>query len=295
MTTYPTIGFIGLGDMGGPMARNLMSAGYPLRAYDLDSAKLDTIAAAGAVACTNIAELVMQCDIIATSLPSSSAFVQVAESELLPNVRKGQIIIDFGTVTPPETKRLAASFAQKGVDLLDVPLSGGAAGAERAQLYMFAGGEPETVEKCRPILETVGGSERLTYCGPAGSGQVVKGVNQLMMGIVEAAYLETISFGVNSGVDIDVLERAIGMEGRWRQDFNRTANRIADGKALDIGVKFRELPYFLEAAQKAGFALPITQTVFEFCDKGERVTVDDHRQAPSYWHELTKEPHTPPA
>lgn len=293
MTTYPTIGFIGLGDMGFPIARNIMSAGYPLQAFDLDRAKLDAIASVGAVACDSTAELVAQSDIIATSLPSSSAFVQVAEAELLPNVRKGQIIIDFGTVTPPETQRLAICFAQKGVHLLDVPLSGGAAGAERAQLFMFAGGEPDAVEKCRPILEIVGGAERLTYCGPAGSGQVVKGVNQLMMGIVEAAYLETIAFGVNSGIDIEILEKAIGSEGRWRRDFNQTAKRIANGKALDIGVKFRELPYFLEAAQKAGFPLPIAQTVYEFCDKGERVTVDDHRHAPSYWHELTNGSHSP--
>jgi 3-hydroxyisobutyrate dehydrogenase-like beta-hydroxyacid dehydrogenase len=117
---------------------------------------------------------------------------------------------------------------------------------------------------------------------------VVKGVNQLMMGLVDAAYLEAISFGVNSGVDIEVIAQAIGSEGRWRADFNRTARRIADGNGINVGVKFRELPYFLEAAAAGGFALPITKTVREFCDKGERIVIDDHREAPSYWHELTK-------
>jgi 3-hydroxyisobutyrate dehydrogenase-like beta-hydroxyacid dehydrogenase len=140
-----------------------------------------------------------------------------------------------------------------------------------------------------PILQTIGGPDRITYCGPTGCGQVVKGVNQLMMGLVDAAYLEAISFGVNSGVDVEIIKQAIGSEGRWRVDFNRTAQRIADGQGNNVGVKFRELPYFLQAAEEGDFELPITKVVREFADKGERIVIDDHRQAPSYWHELTKD------
>ena len=287
MAELPTIGFIGLGEMGGPMARNLLAAGYPVVGYDLDAARLAEAVAAGANPGTGAADVVRQASVIATSLPSSNAWVQLAEQEILPNVRAGQIVIDFGTVTPPETQRLAVAFAEKGVALLDVPLSGGGSGAQQARLYMFVGGNPEAVEQCLPILHTIGGQERLTYCGPAGSGQIVKGVNQLMMGLIDAAILEAISFGVNYGVDINTIKQAIGNEGRYRVDFHQTAERIARGQGNNVGVKFRELPYFLEAAQQAGFALPITQVVREFCDKGERIVVDDHRQAPSYWHELT--------
>ena len=289
MTTLPTIGFIGLGEMGGPMARNVLAAGYRVVGFDLDAARLADVVAAGATAGVSVPDVVQRCDIIATSLPSSSAWVQLAEQELLPHVRTGQIVIDFGTVTPPETRRLAARFAERGVDLLDVPLSGGGAGAQQARLYMFVGGKRATVERCLPLLHTIGGAERLTYCGEAGCGQVVKGVNQLMMGIVEAAYLEAISFGVNSGVDIETIQRAIGSEGRWRTDFHRVAQRIMDGEGNNVGVKFRELPYFLEAAEAAGFELPITNAVRQFCEKGERIVIDDHRPAPSYWHELTQQ------
>lgn len=112
--------------------------------------------------------------------------------------------------------------------------------------------------------------------------------HQLMMGLVDAAYLEAISFGVNSGVDIGVIQQAIGNEGRWRVDFHSTAQRIADGKGNNVGVKFRELPYFLQAATASGFPLPIAQAVYATCDRGERVVIDDHRDAPSYWHELTQ-------
>ncbi len=265
----------------------MLAAGYPVIGYDLDAARLAEAVASGATAGTSVVDVVRQAEVIATSLPSSSAWVQLAEHEILPHVRAGQIVIDFGTVTPPEARRLATCFAEKGVEVLDVPVSGGGGGAQQARLYMFVGGKQETVASCLPILHTIGGKERLTYCGPAGNGQIVKGVNQLMMGLVDAAILEAISFGVNCGVEIHTIQQAIGHEGRYRADFNRTAQRIADGQGNQVGVKFRELPYFLEAAQAEGIELPMTNVVREYCDKGERIVIDDHRQAPSYWHELT--------
>ena len=174
------------------------------------------------------------------------------------------------------------------VQRLDVPVSGGGDGAQRARLLMFAGGDPATFERCRPILEAVGGSETLTYCGPAGAGQVVKGVNQLMMGLGSAAYIEAMAFGVNEGVDPTVIEQAIGNQGPWRADFNGTARLVVAGAGNAVGVKFRELPYFLAAAEAAGYDLPITTAVRAYIEDGERVVIDDHRKAPSYWHELRK-------
>ncbi len=287
MTSLPTIGFIGLGEMGGPMARNLMLAGYAVIGFDLDTERLAALVDTGIETGRSIADVVRCCDVIATSLPSSSILVSVAENQILPAARHGQIMIDFGTVSPPETRRLAARFAEEGIDLLDVPVSGGGGGAQKAQLLMFVGGKQEIVERCRPILETVGGSDRLTYCGPAGAGQAVKGVNQLMMGLGNAAYLEAISAGVNEGVDINVIEQAIGSQGRWHADLSATARQIAAGDGLKVGVKFRELPYFLHAAQRAGYDLPMTKAVRTYIENGDRVTIDDHREAPSYWHELT--------
>jgi len=283
----PSMGFIGLGAMGGHMIVSLLRAGYSITGFDIDEDRRNDAVAAGAHLANTIEDVVARGQVIATSLPSSDAFVQVAEQHLLPVVRAGQTVIDFGTVTPPETRRLAALFAEKDVDLIDSPVSGGPRGARDARLYIFVGGPEEAVARCRPILEAVGGPDRLTYCGPAGNGQVLKGVNQLMMGLMDAAILEAISFGVNAGVDADVIVRAIGDEGRWRQDFNAVAQRVARGAGNDVGVKFRELPYFLREAAEQGFELPITQVVRAFCDKGERITVDDHRDAPSYWHELT--------
>ncbi len=282
----PTIGFIGLGEMGGPMARNLLRAGYPVVGFDIDSERQMELAAAGINAAVDIPDVVRRCHVIATSLPSSGSWIEVTTEQILPYVQAGQILIDFGTVAPLQTRRLAALLAERGVHAIDAPVSGGKQGAESARLYIFIGGDEATVQECLPILAVVGGKDHLTYCGEAGNGQVVKGVNQLMMGLVSAAYLEAISFGVNAGVPAEVIRDAISGDGMFRADFRRFAEQVACNAGNNAGVKFRELPYFLETASDQGFVLPITKTVREFCEQGEYIVVDDHRQAPSYWHEL---------
>jgi 3-hydroxyisobutyrate dehydrogenase-like beta-hydroxyacid dehydrogenase len=284
----PTIGFIGLGAMGGPMARNLLAAGYAVWVYDLDQARLNAVAVAGVQPAASIAALVAQSAIIMASLPSAQAFVTVAEAELLPHVRAGQTVIDFGTTTIPQTRRLAAAFAARGVAFIDAPVSGGPGGVEQRQLYLFLGGEPAVVARHMPLFEAIGGAARITHCGPVGAGQAVKGVNQLMMGLGNAAYLEAIAFGVNAGVDAAVIEQALGSSGRWRTDLHATAGQVAAGQGETVGVKFRELPYFLEAAAALGFALPLTEQLYRVCDAGERVVIDDNRPAPAFWRELTQ-------
>ena len=278
------LGFIGLGDMGGPMARNLSAAGYEVIGFDLDAERV--AACEGIRGVANTTELVAQAEVVMTSLPSSDSYVRLADDALVPDARAGQIFIDFGTTTPPESRRLAAAFAERGARLIDAPVSGGPGGAQQGGLYVFIGGEEEAVERCRPIFDIVGDPDKTTYCGPSGAGQVVKGVNQLMMGLGNAAYLEAVAFGVRGGVEAEAIHRALGDQGRWRRDLSAVADAVAKGRAEEQGVKFRELPYFLREAQDAGFALPLTEVLYAFCDKGERVARDDKRDAPSFWHEL---------
>lgn len=289
MTTLPTLGFIGLGAMGSPMLENLLRAGYPVYAFDLSEERLQGAVAAGARAEGSAGDVVSKSEWVLTSLPSSDAFVRVAEGQLIPNAWSGQLFIDFGTVTPPETRRLAALFEAEGAALIDAPVSGGPGGAERGDLYIFVGGDPALAERCGALLGVLGDPARVTYCGPSGSGQVVKGVNQLMMGLVDAAYLEAVAFGVRAGVDAEVIARALGDTGRWRKDFSGVAARVARGEGREVGVKFRELPYFLREAQERGFRLPLTETLYTYLDAGERVTTDDNRAAPSFWRQLMTE------
>lgn len=286
MSVLPHIGFLGVGAMGLPMTRSLLRGGYRVTASDLDDARLEAARAAGAEPAATLEALQADVEIVCLSLPSSDAFVQVADACLIPFARNGQVLIDFGTTTPPETRRIADRLAGRGAALIEAPVSGGPQGAEKGALRTFAAGDPAVFERVRPILETVGGMEGLTYCGPSGSGQVVKGVNQLAMGLGAAAYLEAVAFGVLAGVDAATLAQAVGGSDGWRAMVSRTAAAAAISEAEQIGVKFRELPYFLREAQAQGFSLPLTDLLYTFCDAGERVVVDDNRPAPSFWHEL---------
>ena len=132
------LGFIGIGPMGGKMARWLLQAGYPMLISDIDQQKLDAIAAEGSEVTRSNVEVVNRCDIVLTSLPLSEVWVDVAERELVPNARPGQIFIDMGTVTPPETRRLFKLFAEKGAHLIDSPVSN--TGGVNSKLHIFIAG-----------------------------------------------------------------------------------------------------------------------------------------------------------
>ena len=288
-TQRPTLGFIGLGAMGGHFARNLVRAGYRVLGFDLDEARLAAAAEGGVTPAAGLVAVLEGAGVVLTSLPSSQAWIDLAREVLAPRARAGQAFIDLGTVAPPDARRVAGALAERGALLLDAPLSGGPVGAERGACYVFVGGQREAFELLRPVLEVFGGGSgggRLTYCGPSGSGQVAKGVNQLAMGLGAAAYLEAVMFGVNAGVAPEALAAAVGDASGWRAMVAGTAQRVAAGRGTEVGVKFRELPYFLQEARERGFPLPLTERLYAVCDEGERVTVDDNRPAPSFYHQL---------
>jgi 3-hydroxyisobutyrate dehydrogenase-like beta-hydroxyacid dehydrogenase len=286
--------------MGGRMTHNLLRARRetaashgidpgPYLAFDLVSDCIQAAAVEGATPAESAADVARRADIVMCSLPSSDAFVSVAEGDLLPNTRPGQVVIEFGTTTPPEQRRLAALFAARGASLIDAPVSGWITGAETGTLFVFLGGDPSAVERCRALFAVVGDPERTTYCGAAGQGQVVKGVNQLLSGLVNGAYLEILAFAANSGVDPAIVRAAMGTGGARKQDFDRIAAEVARGGGDSVGVKFRELPYYLQEATAQGGDLPLTRALYKACDAGERIVIDDNRPAPAYWNCLTGE------
>ena len=286
----PKIGFIGLGNMGGRMAKNLHNAGYPLIGYDIDAAKCDALAATGATAGKDTPEVVNNSDVVMTSLRSSDIFCSVAEEHLIPNARDGQVFIDLGTSEVEKTRDIATAFAGKGATLIDAPVSGGPNGSETGTLRIFVGGDAAVVEKCRPILEVLGEPQYVVYCGPSGSGQIVKGVNQLAMGLGDAAFMEAMAFGVCAGVDPEAIRNVVGMGDGWRGQFDRIAKRILDGEGKTLVIKYPELPYFLAAAEASGFEIPLTKALYEFCKKGNYEMFDNmNRPSRSFWRTLIKD------
>ena len=289
-TQLPTLGFVGLGNMGSRMARNLLNAGYPLIGYDSVSEKRDALVTAGALAANNAADVAKRSDVVLTSLRSSDVFVDIAENAFLPHARNGHIFIDMGTTEASETRRLAAALAEKGATLIDAPVSGGPHGAETGTLRIFVGGEAAAVEKCRQLLEILGEPHYVVYCGPSGAGQIVKGVNQVAMGLGAAAFMEAMAYGVRAGIEPAAIRQAIGMGDGWRGQFDGIAKQILDGKGNTLVVKYPELPYFLAEAAAAGFEMPLTQALYEFCQKGDYEMLDNmNRASRSFWHELTKQ------
>ncbi len=286
MTSRP-LGFVGVGAMGGAMARNLLAAGYSVAAFDISEERLAAILGAGAMRGESAAAVAQRGDTVLTSLRSSAIFVQVAENELLPNAREGQVFIDLGTTTPPETRRLAAAFAARGATLLDVPVSGGPHGIETKTLRMFAGGDGAVFARCRPILEAIGGPYHVVYCGPSGCGQIVKGVNQLAMGLGDAAYMEALAFGVRAGIDPKTIREAVGGNDGFRRHFAAIADHVIKGDGEGLWVKFPELPYFLAEAAERHFQLPLTEALYMFLSSAEPRWRDNMgRPTVAFWHEL---------
>ena len=267
----PTIGFLGLGAMGCHMAQHLQRVGYTVLAFDPQPDRLEASTATGCIAAGSEAAVVDQAEIVMTSLPSSTVLVRVAKAHLIPLLRRGQLVIDLGTTGVAQTRQFAATLAAKGADWVDAPVSGGPGGAERADLRIFVGGTPEGVARSLPILRVLGASERVVVCGPAGSGQLVKGANQLAMGLGAAAYLEALFYAVQGGVDPQVIMQAVGGTEPWRQHFAAVAGQVIQGRSERVDAKLPELPLFLAEAHAQGFSIPLTEALHGFCEGGDQI------------------------
>ena len=284
----PQLGFVGIGPMGGKMARWLLNDKYPVLIHDIDKAKLDAISKEGGMIASSNAEVVQKSDIVFTSLPLSEVWVDVAEKDFLPNAKQGQIFIDMGTVTPPETRRLYEEFRKKGAHLIDSPVSNAGGGGKK--LYVFVGGDKAIVDQVWPLYESLGVPDHTVYCGPSGSGQVVKGVNQLGIGLVNAAVIEIVAYGVRSGVDPDAFAQAVGVDGEpgFRGMMYRFAKEAKTGRIEHEPVKEGQLIHYLKEAKAKGFTLPLTNALCEFLKDSPHTIKDANRMSPSYWNELMK-------
>jgi 3-hydroxyisobutyrate dehydrogenase-like beta-hydroxyacid dehydrogenase len=283
------IGILGAGVMGGAIANTLVRSFLDVQVFDIDPARVAEAVAGGAVAARDAASLIRACDPILVSLPKSEIFVEVAEKTLLPNAEAGKTVIDLGTTLVEETRRLHQKVAEVGVALLDAPVSGGRIGSAKGALFIFVGGDREAAAKQWPLLSKMGRA-RLTYCGPSGSGQITKAVNQLAMGLVNAAYIETIAYGVRAGVDPMVLLAAVGGDTGFRQQFSEVATRIVSGEGDAMDNKYAEFKYFLAEADNAGFPAPMLRALNSWMHRFPETGRDNmNRPFPPLWSSLMNE------
>jgi 2-hydroxy-3-oxopropionate reductase len=204
------VGFIGLGIMGGPMAANLVRAGFDVVGYNRSRAKVDRLVERGGQAAGSVAEAVRSSDIVVTVLPDSPdvEFVALSEDGVFANARRGLIYIDMSTIQPATARRVAEEGGKVGIRVLDAPVSGGEQGAIDGTLSVMAGGEAADVAAARPVLDAVGGT--IVHVGPSGAGQTVKAANQLIAAGNIQLVAEAIVLLEANGVDTEAATRALG-------------------------------------------------------------------------------------
>jgi 2-hydroxy-3-oxopropionate reductase len=258
------IGWIGLGIMGSPMAENLIRAGYDLTGHTLEASKLDRLAAAGGTPAASVADAVKDADVIITMVPASPQVEAIAygDAGILANARRGALLIDASSITPQTSVDLAKAAAEKGIRVLDAPVSGGEAGAIEAALSIMVGGEQAVFDEARPILEALGTT--VVLCGPHGSGQTVKAANQLIVAVNIQACAEAVVFLEKSGVDLDAALEVLGggLAGSTvlaRKKRNFLDREFAPGFRIDLHHK--DMGIVTDAARNVGAALPVGSVV----------------------------------
>jgi len=253
----PSIGFIGLGIMGAPMARNLVRAGFAVTGFDLDAEAVASLAADGGKPAGSIAEVVRGADIVVTMLPADQ-HVETAvlgEDGVLAHIEPGALLIDFSTIRPETAQKVAA--AATGSRVLDAPVSGGQQGAVDGALSIMVGGAEADFAAARRVFDAVGRVAALV--GPAGAGQVVKAANQLVVGGTYALVAEAILLMEASGVDasagLDML--AGGLAGSRILELKRGSMLARDfTPGFRIDLHHKDMGIVLDAARQAEVALP---------------------------------------
>lgn len=203
------LGFIGLGRMGLPMTINLLTSGFIVYVYDLDRERVERARERGAIPSESPADVAKNASTIFLSLPTPKAVKEVilGRNGLLASAIPNTVIIDLSTSDPLLTKKIAEEIAERGVEMLDAPVSGGVKGAAEGKLSIMVGGKRDIFEKCRGILEILG--EDLYYVGSIGSGHTVKLINQLLVGLNTAAIAEAWKIGLDAGLSEETMFRII--------------------------------------------------------------------------------------
>ncbi|GAP62058.1 2-hydroxy-3-oxopropionate reductase [Ardenticatena maritima] len=259
------VGFIGLGIMGRGMARNLLKAGFDLCVWNRTPEKMQPFAEAGARTATSPADLAAQSDIIITCVsdtPDVEAVI-LGENGVIHGARPGALVIDMSTISPKATQRIAAALAERGIHLLDAPISGGSEGAERGTLSIMVGGEAEQVARAMPVFQAMG--KKITHVGGHGAGQMVKLVNQILVVINMLAVSEALVFAQAGGLDLEKTLEAVteGAAGSWMLS-NRGPQVIARDwrPGFTIDLQQKDLRLVLQTADELGVPVPTTAVIF---------------------------------
>jgi len=264
LTEKPRIGFIGLGVMGKPMAKRLLDAGYPLIVWNRTRSKMEDLVAAGAKAANSPKDVAENSDIVITMVTDSPDVKEVVlgPNGVIEGAREGLILIDMSTISPYVTREIASKLAEKGVKMLDAPVSGGDIGAKQGTLSIMVGGPVDAYEKALPIFKVLG--KRITHMGPNGMGQMTKLCNQVICALNIQAVCEGLTLGAKAGLDMKKLLNVVtaGAAGSWM--LSNLGPKMISGDfkpGFRIRHQIKDLRLVLEAASKLNLPLPGTALV----------------------------------
>ena len=289
------IGFIGLGIMGKPMAKNLVKAGYSLVVSDpFAEAAVEELTLCGATAAKTNAEAAAQADILITMVPNSPNVKEAlfGEDGAAKTLRPGSIVLDCSSINPVASREIAGELAGKGIEMMDAPVSGGEPKAIDGTLAFMVGGKPEIFEKVKPILEKMGSS--VVLCGAIGAGNVTKLCNQIVVAGNIAAVAEAMTLGQQCGVEPEKIFEAIkgGLAGSTVM--NAKAPMMMDQNfkpGFRINLHIKDLNNVVDAASAYDSPIPLTQTVLEMMKilRRDGDEACDHSALVKYYQKLTGE------
>lgn len=261
------VGFVGLGNMGGPMAGNLAAAGHEVHVFDLVPDALERAKDAGCKVAESAGAAVAGAEVFFSMLPAGRhvAGLYLGDDGVLAQVPDGAILVDCSTIDPATAKQVAAAASERGIAMLDAPVSGGTAGAQNGTLTFMVGGESATVEAVRPLFDVMGAN--LFHAGDAGAGQTAKVCNNMLLAIHMAGTAEALALGVSQGLDpaalSEIMRRSSG--GNWSLEVYNPypgvmegvpASRDYEGGFL-VDLMTKDLGLAMDTAESSGAAVPM--------------------------------------
>ena len=287
------IGFVGLGIMGKPMAKNLLKAGYELVVFDINQEAVAEVVAAGAVKAVNAKEVAAQSEAVITMLPNSPHVkaAVLGENGVLAGAKPGLILIDMSSIAPLAAQEVAAAVAKQGVEMLDAPVSGGEPKAIDGSLSIMVGGKQEIFDRCVELLSKMGKS--VVRCGDIGAGNTTKLANQIIVALNIAALSEALVLATKAGVDPELVFNAIrgGLAGSTVMEAKAPmilAGNFKPGFKIDLHIK--DLANAIETGHDVGVPLPLTSSVMEILQalKVDGKGQNDHSGIAMYYEKMAK-------
>lgn len=285
------IGFVGLGIMGKPMAKNLIKDGYEVICYDFNQSNMDEVAAAGASTAKNSQKLANQSDIVITMLPNSPNVEAALFSEegIAAGISEGKIVIDMSSINPVSSQRFAEKLAGLGVEFLDAPVSGGEPKAIDGTIAVMVGGKKKVFDQCYELLLSMASS--VTYIGEVGAGNIAKLANQIIVAINIAAVGEALSFATKAGADPELVYQGIrgGLAGSTVMDAKSPMilNRDFDpGFRIELHIK--DLQNALDTSHMINAGIPLTAQLMEIMQvlKNDGLEKKDHSAIACYYEKI---------